>query len=82
MDLTTQQTIVFGIELILVPHYVVGLFAWQWFSLHPWLCTAVMIHCVWAMQSEAKKIFSYGLSRINWKIKMSQTSRYDIVSLE
>ena len=73
-----KQLSMFGVELLLVPHYVVGLFAWQWFSQHPWLCTAIIIHCLWATQSEVKRTLAFLITftQINWRLKFSQTIRY------
>lgn len=78
LELTTHQVVVFGLEILSVPHYVVGLFAWHWLNLHPWICSAIMIHCVWATQSEAKKTLSYIFSatQVNWRLQFSRTVRY------
>ena len=68
---------VFGFEILLVPHYVVGLFAWQWLTLHPWISTAIIAHCLWATQSDAKKGITFILTAtaINWKPKFMQAMR-------
>ena len=69
---THNQILVFVLETLLVPHYVVGLFAWHWFSVHPWICSAIMVHCVWATQREVKTIFSSvaAVTQINWRLKI------------
>ena len=66
-----------------MPHYVAGLFAWQWISVHPWLCIAVMIHCVWATQNEAKRFVAqvFAVTQVNWRQKFWQTLRWDNINV-
>lgn len=83
LELSGGQVLVFSLEVLLVPHYVVGLFAWHWFNLHPWICTAIIIHCMWATQNEAKKTISYifTVTQINWRLKFSRTVRLFLKSV-
>ena len=77
LELTGRQVVVFGVEILLVPHYVVGLFAWHWWNVHPWIATAIIVHCMWTTQSEAKKTLScvFMVTRMNWKLQLSQMVR-------
>ena len=34
--------------MLFIPHVLVGGYAWSWFGFHPWICSAIIIHCIWA----------------------------------
>ena len=66
------QLFMFSVEVILVPHYIVGMCAWYWSSSHGFLCTAILIHCLWTTQREAKQVIAYISSRhaMHWRQEM------------
>lgn len=49
----------FGVEVFLVPHYIIGMCAWYWSSVHLLLSVAILLHCMWTTQQEAKRTISY-----------------------
>ena len=66
------QLFMFSVEVILVPHYIVGMCAWHWSSSHGFLCMAILIHCLWTTQREAKQAIAYVSSRhaMHWRQEM------------
>lgn len=34
--------------MLFIPHVLVAGYAWSWFGFHPWICSAIIIHCIWA----------------------------------
>lgn len=71
------QLLVYCVEVLLVPHYIVGLCAWYWSNIHPWLCTAILVHCLWTTQREAKLSLARvsALNNIHWKRYLSSLGR-------
>ena len=44
--MTVAQRLVTFAAILLVPHVLVGCFAWSWVDVHPWVCFAVIAHCI------------------------------------
>ena len=62
----------FLLQVLLIPHFVVGSFAWAWWSVNSWLATAVMVHCFRATVDEVKAVVMVGLSLNNWKVLVAR----------
>ncbi len=61
------------------------MFAWHWFNLHPWICTAVIIHCIWTSQKEAKSVLNYMMSVNQLRVKMSfliRSLNYNVATVQ
>ena len=35
--------ILFLCEVLLIPHFIVFSYAWDWWSQHPWICSAIIV---------------------------------------
>lgn len=77
------QLLVYCVEVLLVPHYLVGMCAWYWSNSHLWLSTAIVVHCLWSTQREAKLAVSHisTHNHINWKQDLSSLGRIVCASL-
>lgn len=50
------QLAVFFLEVLVVPHFVVGSVAWSWIGVNFWVCSAVLLHCATAMLREGREL--------------------------
>ena len=63
------QLLLYGVGVLLVPHYLVGICALHHLYSHLWLCPAILVHCVWRSQRELALVLSHinTLNYATWK---------------
>ena len=57
----------FWLEILVMPHFIVLWFALAWWRQHPWICTAITVHCVMAMFREIKVAIAIAVNSRTWK---------------
>ena len=71
---TYRQLLAFTVEILLIPHFIVAWYAWSWWDMHPWVASAVILHCTWAMLREGQAaihtVNNSGNWRANWRAKI------------
>ena len=71
------------IELLLIPHFLVALYAWSWAGKHPWITIPIIAHCLWQTWVEGKLVvatlWSNGWTNFqlaNWRAKLPRLLKY------
>lgn len=59
--------VLFWLEILVMPHFIVLWFALVWWREHPWICTAITVHCVIAMSREIMAAIGIALNSQTWK---------------
>ena len=54
-------------EILVMPHIIIIWFALVWWWEHPWICTAVAVHCALAMYREIVAAISIAINSQTWK---------------
>lgn len=70
---TWKHLLAFTVEVLLIPHFLVAVFAWSWFEFHPLIVAAIVIHGVWATMQEGQEVVAVvrsGNWRVNWRAKI------------
>ena len=84
---TYQELVAMFIEIILIPHFLVAYFAWEWAGIHPWIAYPVIVHCLWCMWTEGKVVIGWLTSGAltnwyregggeNWRTKLLQAIKW------
>ena len=63
-EMTIGQQLVILAAILLVPHVLVGCFAWSWTGVHPYICTAIIIHCMVSSWRELRTITMHSSTRL------------------
>ena len=80
---SARELVAMFIQLMLIPHFLVALFAWSWAGSYPWIAYPIIVHCLWRMWGEGKTVVQWvrsqgaGLWQVaNWKVKIRQIFTY------
>ena len=61
------MSMLFWLEILVMPHFIVLWFALDWWRYHPWICTAIIVHCVMATCREIMVAVGIAVNSQTWK---------------